>query len=98
MPDALGKPSEFGGKVGRNRVQPSPHIPTQSERMMLLYTTGDESGTSTPDGGEAFAGLIPLGRQIAKRKAEGVFDKGQVWDALKTEADPLITELVVPDA
>lgn len=59
MPGA-GAPSEFGGKVRRNRTQPPPHEPTESERLMLAYTTGDESGDQPPDNGEAFNGLLPL--------------------------------------
>jgi hypothetical protein len=66
MADEVG-PSEFGGKPQLNRVQPSTtpagtkgHAPDPSERLMLVYTTGDESGLSDPDGGEAFAGLLPL--------------------------------------
>lgn len=51
-------PSEFGGKIQRNNVQPPPHEPTESERLSLMYRTGDESGQSMPDGGEAFNGLV----------------------------------------
>ena len=57
MPGA-GPPSEFGGRQQVNRVQPPPHEPTASERLMLVYTTGDESGALAPDKGEAFNGLI----------------------------------------
>lgn len=80
MPDRL-KPSEMGGKVQRNRVQPSPHSATASEKLMLTYTTGDAEPTvnSEPDGGEAFAGLLPYDEQLALRTAEGVMEKGQVW-------------------
>jgi len=83
MPDALGKASEFGGKVQRNRVQPPPHVPTPSERLMLMYTTGDESGTLDPDkNGDVFAGFLPEEEQRAIRAAEGALDKGQEWEAL----------------
>lgn len=65
MPDKFA-PSEFGGKVQKNRVQPSVnpvgrpgHIPTPSEEAMLTYTTGDPTGLSDPDNGEAFTGLLP---------------------------------------
>ena len=60
-----GPPSELGGKVMRNRVQPPPHEPTSSERLMLGYTTGDETGATGPDGGVAFAGLLPLDQVAA---------------------------------
>lgn len=83
MPDKLGPPSEFGGKVKRNRIQPSPHVPTVSEKLMLEYTTGDQSGLTDPDGGEVFAGLLPLDVQTELRRAEGVLEKGQVWEAMK---------------
>jgi len=94
MPDKAGPPSEFGGRVQPNRVQPPPHVPTQSERMMLLYTTGDESGQLNPDNGESFAGLLPLEEAKAAAIARGVsFEKGQVWDQLQAEADAAIAEL-----
>lgn len=89
MPDSLGPPSEFGGKVGRNRVQPPPHEPTASEQLMLTYTTGDPSGINpftkkrAPDNGESWEGLLPLKEQIALRKAAGDLEKGQVWEELK---------------
>lgn len=83
MPDQAGPPSEFGGKVQKNRVQPPPHEPTPSERMMLLYTTGDESGNLDPESnGESFDGLLPYDEQLALRRAEGVMDKGQVWEEM----------------
>lgn len=70
MPDKFA-PSEFGGKVGKNRIQPrvAPngrpgHEPTPGEELMLSYTTGDASGNSDPDNGEAFAGLLPV--ELAK--------------------------------
>lgn len=66
MPDKLA-PSEFGGKAQRNRVQPpvtpdgrAGHTPTASEQVMLTYTTGDPTGVSDPDNGEAFSGLLPI--------------------------------------
>lgn len=65
MPDGLRKASEFGGRVtSRNRVQPrmtptgkAGHVPTPSEELMLTYTTGDPTGLSDPDDGQAFTGL-----------------------------------------
>lgn len=88
MPDSLGKASEFGGKVQKNRVQPSPHVPTPSERLMLLYTTGDESGLTDPDpNGDVMMGLLPEAEQRQIRQDEGVLDKGQVWDAMQAEAE-----------
>jgi hypothetical protein len=44
-----------------------PHTPTTSERLSLLYRTGDESGRSAPDNGEAFSGLV-------KRKAQRLLE------------------------
>ncbi len=38
---------------------------------MLLYTTGDPSGLSDPDKGEAFAGLLPAKRQRELREQAG---------------------------
>jgi hypothetical protein len=97
MPDSLGKASEFGGKIMRNRVQPLPHVPTQSERLMLLYTTGDSSGTSMPDNGETFAGLLPYENQLALREAEGVMRKGEEWERMQTEAAAEIVEIALPE-
>lgn len=87
MPDALGKPSEFGGKIQRNGVQPSPHIPTASERLSLIYRTGDPDGTKDADGGLTMSGLIPADQLLAIRIAEGVdFEKGQDWQRMQDEA------------
>lgn len=94
MPDDLGPASEFGGKVKKNRVQPLPHVPSPSERLMLLYTTGEESGISDPDKGEAFAGLLPYEDQYALREAEGAFEKGQVYKEILTDAEIAQQELV----
>lgn len=70
VPDKFA-PSEFGGKAGKNRVQPSVapngrpgHTPTPSEEVMLTYTTGDPTGLSDPDNGEAFSGLLPLNEAL----------------------------------
>lgn len=88
MPDSLGKASEFGGKVQKNRVQPPPHVPTPSERLMLLYTTGDESGLTDPDpNGDVMMGLLPEDVQRQIRQDEGALDKGQVWDEVKAVAE-----------
>jgi hypothetical protein len=95
MPDALGPASEFGGKVQRNRVQPLPHVPTPSERLMLMYTTGDESGLTDPDpNNDVFAGMLPEEEQRAIRQAEGVLEKGQEWEALKQQGAQDIADLV----
>lgn len=63
------QPTEYGGKVQRNTIQP-PVTPrghkghtelTNDERLRLIYMTGqDEDTTRDPDGGEAFSGLLPL--------------------------------------
>jgi hypothetical protein len=80
MPDNL-PASEFGGKPLKTGVQPSPHQPTSSERLMNLYRTGEEAGpvSQVPDSGEVFAGLLPGDVQTETRKNEGALDKGQVW-------------------
>ena len=82
MADTMG-PSEFGGKVQRNGVQPFPHEPTASEKLSLVYRTGSEAGDAKPDGGVAFAGLLPTREQRAIREAMGDMDKGQVWDEMQ---------------
>lgn len=88
MPDDLGPASEFGGKVQKNRVQPIPHVPTPSERLMLLYTTGDESGLTNPDpNGDVMDGLLPEEVQRGLRESEGVLAKGQVWEEIKAQAE-----------
>lgn len=79
-------PSEFGGKIGKNRIQPFPHEPTAEEKLMLTYTTGDETGAMDPDDGETFSGLIDYDQQLAIRTAEGVMDKGQVWREMDPDA------------
>lgn len=66
--------SEFNGKPMRNRVQPPPHVPTASEELMLVYTTGDETGDSPPDKGEAFNGLLPLSEVTAPEPAKTGFE------------------------
>ena len=85
--------SEYGGDPKRNGVQPSPHVPTPSERLSLLYRTGDESGLTDQDQGEVFSGLRTAETQRAIREAEGVFEKGQEWERLKQLADPELAEL-----
>lgn len=62
-------PSEYGGKVQRNTIQP-PVTPrghaghtelTNDELLRLSYLTGQtEDTTMPPDTGEAFTGLLPL--------------------------------------
>jgi hypothetical protein len=85
--------SEYGGSDSKTGVQPSPHVPTPSERLSLLYRTGDESGLTDPDAGEVFSGLRTAKTQRAIRAAEGVLDKGQEWERLKQLADPELAEL-----
>ena len=61
-------PSEFDGQRQRNGIAPpitprgkAGHVPTNSEKLRLLYLTGqDEDSTVKPDNGEAFNGLLPL--------------------------------------
>lgn len=94
MPDNLGPPSEFGGKVQRNGVQPPPHVPTPSERLSLLYRTGDESGLSDVDkDGNVFAGLLPENVQTQIRRDEGALDKGQEWERLRTMGAEAVREI-----
>lgn len=81
MPDPY-PPSEFGGKGRRNRTQPAPHEPTASEKLMLTYTTGDDTGESNPDGGEVFAGLLPEAEQRALRQQAGDLKKGEIWEEM----------------
>lgn len=91
-----GKPSEFGGKVtskiGRG-IQPSPHVPTPSERLSALYRSGDESGLTPPDNGEVFSGLMGYEKMLAIRTAEGVMEKGQVWEAMEVAGDAALDQL-----
>lgn len=73
MPDKY-PPSEFGGKVQKNRVQPPVrpdgvvgHIrPTASEKLMLTYTTGFDDNLHDPDDGSAFTGLLPYDQALAQ--------------------------------
>jgi hypothetical protein len=93
MPDK-GPASEFGGKVvSRHGVQPPPHVPSESERLSLLYRTGDESGLVDVDNGDVFAGLLTEERQTAIREAEGVLRKGEAWDELISEGQSSVDEL-----
>lgn len=86
--------SEFGGNgVNKAGVFPAPHVPTPSERLSLLYRTGDESGLTDPDDGEVWTGLRTVETQTAIRKAEGVLEKGQEWERLRQLADPQLQEL-----
>lgn len=83
MPN-VNKPTEFGGRVQRNGIQPpvapkpsrsipTGHVPTGAEKLKLQYQTGQtEDSTRSPDNGEAFTGILPLKEQIAAREAEGV--------------------------
>lgn len=87
MPDT-GAPSEFGGAVGVTGLQPSPHTPTPSETLSLLYRTGDPSGASVPDEGETMLGLNPEDVQRALRQQAGDLDKGQVWEEMLQSAEP----------
>lgn len=77
MPDKFA-PSEFGGKVGRNRIQPPPHPPTAAEKLMLVYTAGDETGATSPDTeGVIWEGLLPREEQEALARQQGLLEKGQ---------------------
>jgi hypothetical protein len=53
---------------------------------MLTYTTGDPTGASNPDGGEAFSGLLPYEEQKAIRERAGDLKKGEVWEEMLKDA------------
>jgi hypothetical protein len=80
MPDP-GPPSEFGGKIQRNGVQPPPHEPTASEQLSLMYRTGDLTG-ATDDVPTVFEGLLPEEEQVRLMREAGLLDKGQIWEEL----------------
>ena len=91
MPN-LNAPTEFGGKVQKNRVQPriTPdgkpgHEATSSEELMLVYTTGSEDNDPVahpPDkNGEAFEGVLPLEEQIKLRREAGDIPETQTKKA-----------------
>lgn len=65
--------SEFAGRpLRRNGTHCHPHTPTASEKLRLLYTTGDETGRANPDDGSAFHGLLPE-VEARRHKGEGAF-------------------------
>jgi hypothetical protein len=80
----LDRPTEFGGKVQRNGIQPpkaplpsrsipTGHVPYAYELLRLQYQTGQTAdSTRAPDKGEAFAGIEPLDVAMSKRRAEGI--------------------------
>jgi hypothetical protein len=55
---------------------------------MLIYRTGDPTGALADDSGENFDGLIDYDQQLEIRAAEGVMDKGQVWEGMKDANQP----------
>lgn len=86
--------SEFGGaETTPHGVQPPPHVPTESERISLLYRTGDESGRTPPDDGSVWMGLRSEATQRAIRESEGVLAKGQVWETMRQEGEQAVGEL-----
>ena len=94
MPDSVGPASEFGGKVQKNGVQPPPHVPTAAERLSLMYRTGSESGLYDADpNGDIWNGLRDEATQRAVRQAEGVLDKGEVWDGIVLAGDQAVAEI-----
>lgn len=72
--------TEYGGNPQKNGVQPAVtpngdagHDPTSSEKLMLLYTTGDDTGKSDPEVPRVtFEGLLAREEQIALMKAQGL--------------------------
>lgn len=86
-------PSEFGGKPNpKTGIQPPPHVPTASERLQLLYRTGDESGLTDPDT-NVWAGLRTVATQREIMTAEGHMDKGQEWERLVQEGEAAVEEI-----
>lgn len=86
--------TEFGGDPQKNGVQPPPHIPTPSERLSLLYRTGDESGVTQDDpNGDVWMGLRSAETQRAEREAAGLFEVGQEWDRLTSEGEAAVGDL-----
>ena len=80
--------------IARHGVQPVPHVPTPSERLRLLYLTGDESGLSpVDDRNDIWSGTLPIEEQTSIRAAEGVLERGQVWEDLLTEGASAVEEL-----
>ena len=81
MPDQLA-PSEFGGKVGPDGVQPPPHVPTAAEELSLGYRTRTlDNGTRVLDH-DTFDGLLPEDEQIKLLREAGDLDKGQIWEQM----------------
>lgn len=88
MADKPMPPSEFGGAVNINGIQPLPHQLTGSEKLRLAYRTGQEVDRDRPpDSGTAFNGLLPEDIQRALRQEAGDLEKGQVWAAMLTDAE-----------
>lgn len=62
------EPTEYGGHTQRNTLFPpvtpdgkQGHTPNSQDLLRLNYLTGQTvDSTKDPDGGEAFAGLLPL--------------------------------------
>lgn len=88
--------SEYGGDPGL--VQPAPHVPNASERLSLIYRTGDPSGQTDPDNGEIFAGLRTEVAQRAAREAEGALTKGQAFEELQAAAEAELAALAAEAA
>lgn len=82
-----GPPSEFGGKTNHLGIQPHPHPPTAEEKLRAVYQTGDElegaDGVYLARDEAAFQGLLPEAEQRAIREAEGVFEKGEIWEEME---------------
>lgn len=83
MPEKNMGPSEFGGRIQANGVQPPPHEPTASEKLMLVYRTGDDTGLLPVDReGAPFEGLLPKKEQEELRKQAGDLNKGEIWQEM----------------
>jgi hypothetical protein len=81
MPDPYA-PSEFGGKMTRNLVQPDVtptgakgHEPDVGERLGLYYRSLDETGHSEPDV-DLWHGLLRKIEQTKLRENAGDFEHG----------------------
>lgn len=79
-------PSEFGGRVDKRGIQPSPHVPTASEELSLRYR-GLIGVDYVDDEGATWQGLEPYAVAYEKREREGAFRKGEEWERLQREGE-----------
>lgn len=96
MATDVNRGSEFGGVPGL--VQPPPHVPTASERLSLIYRSGDPSGSTPADDGEIWGGLRTEAAQRAAREAEGALVKGEVFEELVVLSEAEVAALAAEAA